>query len=80
MAESAVVTVRLEQAVADRLGELARSTRRSRSWLAAEAIAAYVETNAWQIAEIEAGLAELDAGLAIGEDEAERLFDQIERR
>ncbi len=46
MAESAVVTVRLDRAVAERLGALAESTRRSRSWLAAEAITAYVERNA----------------------------------
>ena len=79
MAESAVVTVRLDQAVAERLGALAESTRRSRSWLAAEAITAYVERNAWQVAEVEAGLAELDAGQGIGEAEAELLFDQLER-
>ena len=79
MAESAVVTVRLEKATAERLGALALSTRRSRSWLAAEAITVYVERNAWQVAEIEAGLAELDAGRGVGESEAEALFDQLER-
>lgn len=79
MAESAVVTVRLEKVTAERLGALALSTRRSRSWLAAEAITAYVERNAWQVAEVEAGLAELDAGRGVGEAEAEALFDQLER-
>jgi predicted transcriptional regulator len=79
MSESAVVTVRLDAGVKARLEALARSTRRSRSWLAAEAIAAYVEQQAWQIAEIEAGLAELDRGEAIDETEAAAIFDRLAR-
>jgi predicted transcriptional regulator len=79
MAESSVLTVRLEAGVKSRLEALARRTRRSRSWLAAEAITAYVEQNAWQIAEIEAGLAELDRGEGIDEAEAEATFDRLER-
>lgn len=59
-----------------KLDELARSTRRSRSYLA-EAIAAYVEQNPWQIAEIEAGLAELDAGKALSEDEAAERYRRL---
>lgn len=79
MSESAVVTVRLDAGVKARLEALARSTRRSRSWLAAEAIAAYVEQQAWQIAEIEAGLAELDRGEAIDETEAAAIFGRLAR-
>ena len=79
MSESTVVTVRLDAGVKARLEALARSTRRSRSWLAAEAIAAYVEQQAWQIAEIEAGLAELDRGEAIDETEAAAIFDRLAR-
>jgi predicted transcriptional regulator len=79
MPESAVLTVRLEAEVKARLEALAHSTRRSRSWLAAEAITAYVERNAWQIAEIEAGLAELDRGEAIDEGEAAAIFDRLAR-
>lgn len=74
MIKSSVVTVRLGPDLDGRLDRLARQTRRSKSWLAGEAIADYVERNAWQIGEIEAGLAELDAGLGIDEAEAERRF------
>lgn len=77
MIKSSVVTVRLERELGSRLDELAQRTRRSRSWLAGEAIADYVERNAWQIAEIEAGLAELDAGRGIDEVEAERRFARL---
>ncbi|HXM40073.1 MAG TPA: hypothetical protein VN924_02410 [Bryobacteraceae bacterium] len=37
-------------------------TKRSKSFLAAEAIATYVEAEDWQLGEIAAGLAELDSG------------------
>lgn len=59
---STTMTVRLEDEVKDRLDRLAESTQRSKSFLAAEAIRVYVESNEWQIAEIETAIAEADAG------------------
>lgn len=59
---STTMTIRLEEEVKDRLDRLADSTNRSKSYLAAEAIRAFVETNEWQIAEIRAALKEADAG------------------
>jgi len=56
------MTIRLEDEVRDRLDQLAEATQRSRSFLAAEAIRAFVETNEWQIGEIRAALQEADAG------------------
>jgi predicted transcriptional regulator len=56
------MTVRLEDEVKDRLERLADSTQRSKSFLAAEAIRQFVESNEWQIAEIHTALAEADAG------------------
>lgn len=58
---STTITVRIDEAIKDRLGDLAGSTRRSKSFLAAEAIREYVENNEWQIAEISAALKEADA-------------------
>ena len=59
---SATMTVRIEDDVKDRLDLLAEATQRSRSFLAAEAIRAYVGSNEWQIGEIQAALKEADAG------------------
>ncbi len=59
---SSTLTLRLENGVKDKLEKLAESTHRSRSFLAAEAIKAYVESNEWQISEIQQALAEADAG------------------
>ncbi|MDE2094587.1 MAG: CopG family ribbon-helix-helix protein [Burkholderiales bacterium] len=59
---STTMTIRLDDAIRDRLDVLAEATQRSKSFLAAEAIRAYVENNEWQIGEIQAALAEADAG------------------
>ena len=56
------MTIRLDDDVYDRLDVLAEATQRSKSFLAAEAIRAFVETNEWQIGEIQAALGEADAG------------------
>lgn len=70
---STTMTVRLDDDVKDRLERLAASTQRSKSFLAAEAIRAFVDTNAWQIAEIEASLREADAGDFASEAEVDAL-------
>jgi predicted transcriptional regulator len=62
MAESTTITVRIGKDVKERLDALAESTRRSKSYLAAEAIAQYVDTNAWQVAQIKDAIREADAG------------------
>ncbi len=59
---STTLSIRLDSAVKAKLEALAKSSRRSKSFLAAEAIASYVEAEAWQLAEIHAGIKELDAG------------------
>lgn len=59
---STTMTIRIDDDVKDRLDRLADSTHRSRSFLAAQAIAQFVEINEWQVAEIEAALREADAG------------------
>ncbi|MGA7540611.1 MAG: ribbon-helix-helix protein, CopG family [Steroidobacteraceae bacterium] len=70
---SATITVRLENEVKDRLDRLAESTRRSKSFLASEAIREFVESNEWQIAETRAALKEADEGDFASSREVERL-------
>jgi predicted transcriptional regulator len=59
------LSVRLDVQTKRRLEALAKRARRSKSFLAAEAIASFVEAERWQLDEIEAGLKELDDGHAI---------------
>ncbi|MBL8704881.1 MAG: ribbon-helix-helix protein, CopG family [Rhodospirillales bacterium] len=66
MAKTALVTARVDPAVKKKLQALAESTQRSESFLAKEAIEAYVEANNWQVALIKDRLAEAMADAKAG--------------
>ena len=59
------LSVRIDSGTKNKLAALSRRTKRSKSFLAAEAIAAFVEAEEWQLGEIQAGVAELDEGGAV---------------
>src|SRR5712691_10632894 len=56
------LSIRIDAKTKQRLDVLARRSRRSKSFLAAEAIAAYVQTEEWQFGEIQAGLRDVARG------------------
>jgi predicted transcriptional regulator len=58
-------SVRLDRSAKTRLQRLAKSTGRSRAYLAAEAIHEYLDVNEWQVAGIERTIASLDRGRGI---------------
>ena len=62
MSDDATITVRLSLDLSKKLDALARRMRRSKSDLASDAIAAYVDCSARQIEEIKRGLAEAKSG------------------
>jgi RHH-type transcriptional regulator, rel operon repressor / antitoxin RelB len=78
--DTTAITTRIDAALREKLEALARSTKRSKSFLAAQAIAAYVELNEWQIGEITAGVGELDSGAALSEKQAEERYRRLLRR
>lgn len=55
-------TVRVANDIAEKLDKLAAKMDRSRAYVAAQAIEDFVAREEWQLAEIEAGLAEARAG------------------
>jgi len=57
---STTFTVRVERAVKKRLEKLAKTTGRSRSYLAAEALNEYLDVNEWQIEGITKAIQSLD--------------------
>jgi RHH-type rel operon transcriptional repressor/antitoxin RelB len=71
---SDVMTVRVEPDVKQRLERLAKATARTKSFLAAEAIRAYLDLNEWQVSEIEAGLREVDAELFASDEDVHAAF------
>ena len=63
------ISVRIDSDTKKQLEALAKRARRSKSFLAAEAITAYVEAESWQWDEIRAGLEELDKGHGVAHED-----------
>jgi predicted transcriptional regulator len=80
MAESAVLTLRLDSKLKSRLERLSKATQRSRSFVAAEAIREYVTLNEWQIGEIKKALGEADRGEFATPQEVQRSMNKWTRR
>jgi predicted transcriptional regulator len=62
---STTVSVRINLTAKKRLEKLAKSTGRSRSFLAAEAINEYLDLNEWQVTGVQNAMATLDRGKGI---------------
>jgi predicted transcriptional regulator len=62
-------TVRVDLAARKRLEKLAKSTGRTRSFLAAQAINEYLEVNEWQVAGIKQAIASLERGEGISHEQ-----------
>ena len=58
----ATTSVRLTDEARAKLAALTAATGRSQSWLLSEAIARYLEEEAWQLQAIEEGLQDADGG------------------
>lgn len=69
----AAFTIRVPDEVADRLNQIAQKLDRSRSYMAAQAIQDFVSREEWQLAEIEAGIAEADRGEFASDDDVARV-------
>ena len=70
MATSTTMTIRLDPHLKAKLGRLADGTRRSRSFLAAEAVEAYLDRELAIIEGIERGLADVEAGRTVSHEDA----------
>lgn len=81
---SATMTIRVPTEVRDKLGRLAQDTRRSRSYLAAEAVAAYVERELAIVEGIKQGLADVAAGRVTPHEEVmaqlHAIIDEAQRK
>jgi len=62
---TSTLSVRIDTDTKKRLEALAKRARRSKSFLAAEAIAAFVEAESWQLDQIQDAINELDAGRGV---------------
>lgn len=70
MGASTTMTIRVTPDLKEKLGRLAQKTRRTKSYLAAEAVEAYVKRELQIIEGIQRGLADMEAGRVTPHEEA----------
>ena len=72
---SEVLTIRVRPDLKSQLDQLGQILQRSKSYLAEQAIARYIEDNAWQIAELTAAEQEINQGQFVASAEVEQYLD-----
>lgn len=77
MGASTTMTIRITPDLKEKLGRLAHGTRRTRSYLAAEAVEAYVNRELQIIEGIQRGIADMEAGRVTPHQEVTTQADQI---
>lgn len=70
------VTARLSEETALKLDQLAQTTKRSKSFLVAQALEHFLEEQSWQVEQIRESLAQADAGTFASTSEVQEAFAQ----
>jgi predicted transcriptional regulator len=68
MSKSSPVSVRLDSDLNDQVSEIAHALDRPRSWVIERAVKDFVAVQQWQLAAIDEGLADADAGHVVPHD------------
>ena len=71
------VTARIPEETATLLEELAASTKRSKSFLVAEALQAYLDAHAWQVARTKESLEQADQGQFASREQVSDAFGKM---
>lgn len=71
------MTTRIPQTMKAELDALVRSTGRNRNTLVQEALRRFIDLQRWQIAEIEAGIREADAGIFVSDEEMDAMWAEF---
>ena len=69
---AATLSIRISPETKKRLDALSKRSKRSKSFLAAEAITAFVDSEEWQLGEIHKGIQELDSGQGVSHDKVSK--------
>jgi len=69
MPKTAPVSVRLDPALNAQLDHIATTLDRPKSWVIAEAVREFVAVQEWQLAAIDEGIRQADAGLMVPHEE-----------
>ena len=68
------INVRLPEALYKQIEELAKATARTKSFLAIDALTNYVQSESWQIRDIQEGIQEADAGEFVSDQQIKAVF------
>ena len=66
------LSIRIDAQTKKRLDALSKRSKRSKSFLAAEAIAAYVDSEEWQLGELQAGITELESSRGVSHEKVSK--------
>ena len=66
------LSIRIDSQTKKRLDALSKRSKRSKSFLAAEAITAFVVSEEWQLGEIRDGIAELDSDQTVSHEKVSK--------
>jgi RHH-type transcriptional regulator, rel operon repressor / antitoxin RelB len=80
MTDSTTLTVRLDRTVKKRLEAAAARVRRSKSFVAAEAIEEYLAVQDWQVEAIKKGIEAADRGELVPHDKVKALVKSLGTR
>ena len=64
-----VTTARFDPEIREQLDKMAEQMDRPRAWIIKEAVAQYLEREAWYLAEVQKGIDDMEAGRVINHDE-----------
>lgn len=79
MSKSSHVSLRIRPDLSERIGTLAATLERPKSWVIEKALEDYLAVQAWQIAEIKEGIAEADAGRLVPHEKVAAWVDSWRR-
>ncbi|MBB4064495.1 CopG family ribbon-helix-helix protein [Gellertiella hungarica] len=71
------ITIEISEHAAGRLEQLCRKSRQSHHLIAERAIELFVDTEEWQLSDIEHGLSDARDGHLISEEQAGQVFNQL---
>jgi RHH-type rel operon transcriptional repressor/antitoxin RelB len=64
-----ILTLRIDSEIKEKLDQIAQATKRSKSFIASEAINEYIKLNEWQIKAIQEGIRQADEGMFVSHDQ-----------
>jgi predicted transcriptional regulator len=71
-----IITIRVDPGMKEKLDQIAHATRRSKSYLASEALREYIKLNEWQIQAIQEGIRQAEEGQFISHEEIKAKWEK----